>query len=55
MVREECRHICFAFVFACGVGKNQKTPNLGPIADNVITQAVYKVWDLPCISVDTTV
>ena len=36
--REGRGRICFAFVFACVVGENQKASNLSPIADNVITQ-----------------
>ena len=36
MVCEDER-ICFAFVFACMVGKNPKTPKLSPMADNAIT------------------
>ena len=30
--------IGFAFAFACVVGKNPKTPNLSPMADDAITQ-----------------
>ena len=37
-VREDRGRICFAFVFACVVGKNPKTPNLSPMADNAITR-----------------
>ena len=33
-----CGRILFAFVFACVVGKKQKTPNLSPMADKAITQ-----------------
>ena len=32
----EC--ICFAFVFTCVVGKNLKTPNLSPLAEEAIIQ-----------------
>ena len=35
---EDREHICFAFAFACVVGKNLKTPKLSPMADNAITQ-----------------
>ena len=30
--------ICVMFVFACVVGKNPKTPNLSPMADDTITR-----------------
>ena len=29
-VREDCEHICFAFVFVCVVGKNSKSPKSEP-------------------------
>ena len=38
MAREDRGQICFAFVFACVVDQNPKTPNLSPVADNAITQ-----------------
>ena len=38
MARKDHGHICIAFVFACVVSKNQKTPNLNPMADDAITQ-----------------
>ena len=37
MAREDHERICFAFAFACVVGKNQKTPKLSSMADNAIT------------------
>ena len=37
-VREDCERICFAFTFACVVGKNPKTPKLNPMADDAITR-----------------
>ena len=36
-VHEDHERICFAFVFACVVGKNLKTPNLSPMADDAAT------------------
>ena len=50
-VHDDDGRICFVFVVVCVVGKNPKTPNLSPMADGAITQAVYEVWDLPCLSV----
>ena len=38
MAREDHGRVCFAFVFACVVGKTPKTPNLSPMADNAITR-----------------
>ena len=38
MACEDRGRIGFAFVFACMVGKNQKTPKLSPMADDAITQ-----------------
>ena len=49
-----CGPICFVFVFAFVVGKNQNTPNLSPMADDAITRAVHQVWDLLCTSVGAT-
>ena len=40
MAREDREIICFAFVFACVVGKDLKTPKLSPMAGNSITQGV---------------
>ena len=36
--RKDRGRICIAFVFACVVGKNPKTPNLSPMADDPITR-----------------
>ena len=38
MACEDHGRTCFAFVFACVVGKNPDTPNLNPMADDAITQ-----------------
>ena len=38
MARKDRGHICFAFVSACVVGKNPKTHNLSPMADEAISQ-----------------
>ena len=38
VVCEDRERICFAFVFACVVGKNLKTPKLSPLADDAITR-----------------
>ena len=35
--RKDRGRIGFAFVFACVVGKNPKTPDLKPMADDAIT------------------
>ena len=40
-----------AHVYKCVVSKNLETPILSHMADDAITRAVYKVWDLSCISV----
>ena len=49
---ENREHICFAFVFACVVSKNPKTPILSSMADNAITRGgIQEVWYLWCISV----
>ena len=37
-MREDCERISFACVFAYVVGKNPKTPNLSPMADDAITR-----------------
>ena len=37
-ISEDCKRICFAFAFACVVGKNPKTPKLSPMADYAITR-----------------
>ena len=36
MAREDHERICFALIFACVVGKNLKTPELSPMADDAI-------------------
>ena len=38
MTHKYCGQVCFAFVFACIVGKNQKTPKLSPMADDATTR-----------------
>ena len=38
VAREDRERICLAFAFACVVGKNPKTPNLSPMADDAIIQ-----------------
>ena len=35
---KDCERVCFAFIFACVVGKIPKTPKLSPMADDAITQ-----------------
>ena len=37
--RKDHGRIWFAFVFACVVGKNPKTPNLSPMADDAIMRS----------------
>ena len=37
-MRKDCGCFCFAYVFVCVVGKNPKTPNLRPMADDAITR-----------------
>ena len=37
-MHKDCRCICFAFEFACVVGKNHKTFNMSPMVDNAITR-----------------
>ena len=49
MVRENHRHICFACVFACGVCKNLKAPNLSPMVhvvpkSNECNQRCRNLW-----------
>ena len=41
----------YCVCFACVGGKNPKTPNLSPMADDTISQGDIEVWDLLCISV----
>ena len=36
--RKDHERICFAFAFACVVGKNLKTPNWSPMAEDAITR-----------------
>ena len=38
VAHEDRERICFAFAFACVVGKNPKTPKLSPMADDTITR-----------------
>ena len=38
MVHDDSEPVGFAFVFACVVGKNPKTPKLSPMADDAITR-----------------
>ena len=38
MVCEDRERICFAFISACVVGKNPKTPKLSPMADDTMTR-----------------
>ena len=38
MVFKDHERVYFAFVFACLVGKNLKTPNLNPLAEEAIIQ-----------------
>ena len=35
---EDCECVCLAFIFACMVSNNQKTPKFSPVADEAITQ-----------------
>ena len=46
MAQEDCECICLAFVFAYVVGKNPKTPNLSPMADDAIARRYmrYKIF-----------
>ena len=37
MEREDRGHICFELICTCVVGKNPKTPNLNPMADDAVT------------------
>ena len=51
MVHKDRKHIGFACIVACVVGKNPKTPKLNPMLTMPLHGTVYKVWDLQCISV----
>ena len=52
-VCKDCGGIYFAFVFACVVGKNLKTPDLSPMADDAITLGgIYGLGS--SLSVDST-
>ena len=45
--RSDHGRICFGFVFACVVGKNPKTANLSPMADDAITRGSVQVLGSP--------
>ena len=40
MASDDRDHICFAIALVFGVGKNQQTPKLCPMADGAITQGI---------------